>query len=146
MQSNFCTFSIKCSVFKNNYIDTAIMEHSGGSIRCFVGYFFGPLSLLGHPGRPKVISIKLFTISRGHFGLPDRIFSSQGTEVVPVLSFFFDRPRSSGSLGYNLKRPGRSRRPGRLYGNQASVSCVLLEVFSSTLIIKQKLSSECKEQ
>ena len=61
------------------------------------------------PSRPKVVSIKTFTISRDRLGLPDRNFSIQAIAVVPVFSVFFDRPRSSlwcRSLGRNLKRPG----------------------------------------
>ena len=54
--------------------------------------FLGRLSLLGRPGRPKVVSIKIFTVSRDRFGLSDRDFSIQAIAVVPV---FFDRPRSS---------------------------------------------------
>ena len=55
----------------------------------------GRLSLLGRPGRPKVVPIKIFTVSRDRFSLPDRNFSIQAITVVPVFSVFLDRPRSS---------------------------------------------------
>ena len=54
------------------------MEHSGEStMHC--GLIFGRPSLLGRHGRPKVVSIKIFTISRDRFGRPDIIFSIQAT-------------------------------------------------------------------
>ena len=72
----------------------SFLEHSGVST-VHREIFLDRLSLLGRPSRPKVVSIKTFTISRDHFGLPDRNFSIQAIAVVPVFSAFFDRPRSS---------------------------------------------------
>ena len=69
------------------------LEHGGESkVHCRV--FLDRLSLLGRPGRPKVVSIKTFTIFRDRFGLPDRNLSIQAIAIVPVFSVFFDRPRS----------------------------------------------------
>ena len=48
-QSNFCTSSIKCSMFQNNYDEAAILKQCG--------------IFLGGPGRPKVVSIKILMIS-----------------------------------------------------------------------------------
>ena len=70
------------------------LEHGGaGTVHCRI--FLDRLSLLGRPGRPKVISIKTFMIFRDRFGLPDINFSIQAIAIVPVFSVFFDRPRSS---------------------------------------------------
>ena len=77
-----------------NSVDSAILEYSGEST-VHHGIFLGRFSLLGRPSRPKVISIKIFTVSRDRFGLPDIIFSFQEIAVVPVFSVFFDRQRSS---------------------------------------------------
>ena len=64
-------------------------------VRRIVGYFGSSQSFGSAPGRPKVVSIKIFTVSRDRFGLPDRNFSIQAIAVVPVFAVFLDRPQSS---------------------------------------------------
>ena len=78
-------------MFKNNSVDAAILEHSVEStVHC--GIFWGHVSLLGRPSRPKVVSIEIFTFYRDLFSRPNRNFSIQ---TIAVVSVFFDRPRSS---------------------------------------------------
>ena len=92
------------------------------------GIFFGRLSNLGRPGRSKMVSIKIFTVSRDRFGLPDKNFSIQAIAVVPVFSVFFDRPwwslwcfhiivpvawtqfEKTGATGTTIWKPGSSDR------------------------------------
>ena len=84
-QSNFCTYSIKRSLFKINSVDPAIFGTQYGTL-------YGALwDILGRPGCPKVVSIKIFTVSRDRFGLPDRNFSIQAIAVVSVV-FPYNRP------------------------------------------------------
>ena len=81
-----------------NSVGAAILEHSGKST-VHHGIFLGPLSLLGRPVLPKMVSIKIFTVSRDLFGLPYRSFAIHGlfrsSAVFPVVFL------------YQINRPGR---------------------------------------
>ena len=78
-----------------NSVGAAILEPTVGRVRCIMGYSW-IVSVLpfGSSRSPKVVSIKIFTVSRDRLVSPDRNFSIQAIAVVPVFSVFFDRPRS----------------------------------------------------
>ena len=68
--------------------------------------FLDRLSLLGRPGRPKVVSIKTFTIFRDRFGLPDRNFCYPSDRDRPGLFGLF-RSSASVPVVFPYNRPGR---------------------------------------
>ena len=87
------------------------------------GIFLGRFSLLGRPSRPKVISIKIFTVSRDRFGLPDIIFFFSRDRGRPGIFGLF---RSSAVILWCfliiVPVAWTQGRPGQPYGIQALIT------------------------
>ena len=94
-QSNFCTYSIKRSLFKNNSVDPAILEHSTEHSTAHCGIFWVVSVFWVAPVARKWFPLKYLRSLAIVSVFRTEIFLIQAIAVVPVFSVFFDRLQSS---------------------------------------------------